>query len=298
MKILITGGTGLIGHALLNKLKSEHDIWVLTRHPHRHQHNASQVNPTYIESINALGAIEFNAIINLAGEPIAEKRWTPLQKQRITNSRWEITQEIVNYIHSTPTPPKVLLSGSAIGFYGRQSDQPIFENFNQPNQEFSHVLCKRWEEIALDAQSPTTRVCLLRTGIVLDKNQGALAKMLPPFKLGLGGPMASGQQYMSWIHITDMVDAICFLLNNEQCQGAYNLTAPHPVSNLKFSQTLAQNLRRPCVFPMPKMVLRLLFGEMADLLIYGQNVIPERLTQAGFDFKYPQLQLAIEDLMS
>lgn len=297
MTILITGGTGLIGRELATKLSPAQPVFVLTRDQHQAQRRVSGQNITFISSIDELGVSPVDAVINLAGEPIAEKRWTPLQKQRITQSRWDTTQEVVNYIQSSPTPPSVLISGSAIGYYGRQPNQPIFEDFNNPTEEFSHYLCKRWEEIALEAQSPNTRVCLLRTGIVLDKHQGALAKMLPAFKFGLGGPMAGGQQFMSWIHLTDMVDAICFLLNTQQCQGVYNLTAPTPVTNLEFSQTLASNLHRPCLFPMPKTVLRLLFGEMADLLIYGQNVIPKKLMDEGFTFKFPSLDSAISNLL-
>ncbi|WP_404390049.1 TIGR01777 family oxidoreductase [Pseudoalteromonas phenolica] len=298
MKILITGATGLIGSALCKLLADKHELIALTR-------NISKAKNTLPNSIIALDNLkevnfdDLDAVINLAGEPIADKRWSAQQKQKIFQSRLSITEQIITKINTSDTPPKVFISGSAIGFYGRQAaEKVITESYSSTYPEFSHQLCKQWEELALQAQSPDVRVCLLRTGIVLSKQGGALDKMLPPFKLGLGGKMASGKQMMSWIHIDDMVNAIVFLLEDEKAHGAFNLTAPEPVSNNNFTQILAKTLKRPALFPMPEFVLKLMFGEMSDLLIYGQNVVPEKLEQQGFKFKFKTLDSALNEVLN
>ena len=298
MKILITGATGLIGSALCKLLADKHELIALTRNINK----AKNTLPNSIIALDNLKDVNFDdldAVINLAGEPIADKRWSAQQKQKIFQSRLAITEQIVNNINVSDTPPKVFISGSAIGFYGRQpAENVITESYSSTYPEFSHQLCKQWEELALQAHSPGVRVCLLRTGIVLSKQGGALDKMLPPFKLGVGGRMASGKQMMSWIHIDDMVNAIVFLLKDEKAHGAFNLTAPEPVSNTNFTQTLAKTLNRPALFPMPEFVLKLLFGEMSDLLIYGQNVIPEKLEQQGFKFKFKTLDTALNEILN
>lgn len=298
MKILITGATGLIGSALCKLLADKHELIALTRNINK----AKNTLPNSIIALDNLKDVNFDdldAVINLAGEPIADKRWSAQQKQKIFQSRLAITEQIVNKINTSDTPPKVFISGSAIGFYGRQpAENVITESYSSTYPEFSHQLCKQWEELALQAHSPDVRVCLLRTGIVLSKQGGALDKMLPPFKLGVGGRMASGKQMMSWIHIDDMVNAIVFLLEDEKAHGAFNLTAPEPVSNTNFTQTLAKTLNRPALFPMPEFVLKLLFGEMSDLLVYGQNVIPEKLEQQGFKFKFKTLDTALNEILN
>ncbi|TMO54198.1 TIGR01777 family oxidoreductase [Pseudoalteromonas phenolica] len=298
MKILITGATGLIGSALCKLLFETHELVVLTRDINK----SKNLLPSSVAAIDNLEDINFDdldAVINLAGEPIADKRWSAQQKQKIFQSRLSITEEIVKKINASDDPPKVFISGSAIGFYGRQpAENVITESYSSTYPEFSHQLCKQWEELALQAQCPDVRVCLLRTGIVLSNQGGALNKMLPPFKLGLGGRMASGKQMMSWIHIDDMVNAILFLLEDQESQGAFNLTAPEPVSNSAFTDILAKTLKRPALFPMPEFVLKLLFGEMSDLLIYGQNVIPEKLEQQGFAFKHRNLNTALNDILN
>ncbi len=298
MKILITGATGLIGSALCKLLADKHELIALTRNINK----AKNTLPNSIDVLDNLEDLNFDdldAVINLAGEPIADKRWSAQQKQRIFQSRLGITEQIVTKINASDAPPKVFISGSAIGFYGRQpAENVITESYSSTYPEFSHQLCKQWEELALQAQSPDVRVCLLRTGIVLSKQGGALDKMLPPFKLGLGGKMASGKQMMSWIHIDDMINAIVFLLDEPNAHGAFNLTAPEPVSNTNFTQILANTLNRPALFPMPEFVLKLLFGEMSDLLIYGQNVIPEKLEQQGFKFKFETLDTALNEVLN
>lgn len=300
MKLFITGGSGLIGSAFIHSLDKGCHVTVLTRDAVKaaDKLHSAQCDITYALDLDEIEHFDgYQAVINLSGEPIADKRWTQNQKQKILDSRWQITQKLVDKIQRSTQPPGVFISGSAIGYYGRQQDEPIREDHLQLHREFSHYICKRWEEIANLAHSEQTRVCLLRTGIVLSKRGGALGKMLLPFKLGLGGKVASGKQYMAWIHIQDMLRAIHFLLLNQQCEGVYNLTAPNPVTNLEFSQTLAHTLHRPCLFPVPAFVLKLALGEMSDLLIYGQNVIPARLSEEGFKFDYPELQAAMENIL-
>jgi hypothetical protein len=295
--ILITGGTGLIGSALIKKLLVKgRKITVLTRNIQAAQRSF----PKRINCIDSLAPLthldDVDAVINLAGEPIVDKRWSEQQKHIIEQSRWGVTEKLVALIAASNTPPKVFISGSAIGYYGRQGTQPIDENFTQTHPEFSHSLCAKWENIALQAQSTQTRVCVLRTGIVLAAQGGALSKMTLPFKMGLGGPIGDGEHYMSWIHIDDMVDGIVFLLNHQNSQGVYNFTAPNPVTNKVFSKALASAVNRPCLLFTPKFVLKLAMGEMADLLIHGQNVVPMRLQKDGFIFIYAEINEALNSL--
>jgi uncharacterized protein (TIGR01777 family) len=297
MKILITGATGLIGLQLCKVLSREHELVALTRDIARAQLTLPS-NVTCIDSLDKTSFDELDVIINLAGEPIADKRWSHKQKERIINSRIGITEQLVKKIHLANNPPHTFISGSAIGYYGRQPNHlMIDESFTDCNTEFSHTLCKQWENLALDTNQDKTRVCIVRTGVVLSSLGGALAKMVPPFKMGLGGRVSNGQQMMSWIHIDDMINIIVHLMNNTELNGAFNATAPNPVSNIDFTNTLSSVLKRPAVLPMPDMILRILFGEMADLLIYGQAVVPERLIKSNFQFKYKELQSALKDIL-
>jgi uncharacterized protein (TIGR01777 family) len=229
----------------------------------------------------------------LAGEPIADKRWTDTQKQRICDSRWGITSKLVAKINSASAPPPVFLSGSAIGFYGNKGSIDVTEH-TPPHKEFTHNLCAKWEAIATSITHNDVRVCTLRTGVVLASNGGALDKMAMPFKLGLGGKIGTGNQYLSWIHIDDMISAIAYLLENNSCHGPYNLTAPSPATNEVFSNTLATTLSRPCLFTVPGFVLKIAMGESSDMILKGQKVLPEKLITSGFTFTYPTLQGALE----
>ncbi len=295
MNILITGGTGLIGQALIQHLHADRII-VLTRNVE----NAAERLPENIELVTTLADINFDeldVVVNLAGEAIVDKRWSSAQKDIICQSRWQVTQSLVEKIQSATKPPHCFISGSAIGFYGRQNASEITEEHQDIYKEFSHHICKKWEDIALRAQSDKTRVCILRTGIVLANNGGALQKMLPAFKFGLGGPIGDGKQFMSWIHIDDMIAVILAAIYQPSLTGIINATAPMPVSNQEFSTTLSDVLSRPCIFRVPAFMLRILMGESADLVLYGQNVLPQKLLKNDFKFQYPALQVALKQLL-
>jgi len=297
MNYLITGGTGLIGKALISSLGTiNNTITVLTRDIEK----ASSLLNKEIKFIDELllSSIEnIDVIINLTGEPIADKRWSQEQKYKICESRWDITEKLAHLISIAHKPPSLFISGSAIGMYGRQGNKILDEGFSQHNKEFTHEVCTRWEQLALEASSTNTRVALLRTGIVLDKNSGALSKMLLPFKLGVGGKIGKGEQMMSWIHIKDMVAAILHIIDIKSLNGPINITSPNAVSNEIFSKNLASVLQRPCIFNTSPVLLKLMFGEMADLLLFGQNVIPQKLINSGFRFKHADLTSAFKDLL-
>ncbi|MCL1075055.1 TIGR01777 family oxidoreductase [Shewanella dokdonensis] len=295
MKILITGATGLVGTALVASLEPEHQLLIISRNPLLARQKLG-LHHEYLPSLDGLQDLNgIDAVINLAGEPIVGKRWSELQKQRICRSRWDITSRLSSLIKASSQPPRCFISGSAIGYYGSQDDTLLDEDAT-PQEEFSHYICAEWERRALVAQSSATRVCIVRTGIVLAAKGGALAKMLPAFRVGLGGPIADGQQGMSWIHLVDLIELLLFLLNHPQTQGIYNATAPYPVSNAEFARALGRALQRPAVLPVPAFVLKLLFGEMAELLIKGQYVIPTKAMNEGFHFQFPKLEQALADL--
>lgn len=296
MNILITGASGFIGSQLVNLLAGEHQLTILSRHPANTRQSLG-ASHQYLTNLNDIDDLNhFDAVVNLAGEPIVAKRWSKRQKQVICTSRWNITARLSQLIKQSTNPPKVMVSGSAIGFYGRQGEHPLDET-SQPHIEFSHEICSTWEQLAQDAASDKTRVCIIRIGIVLGQG-GALAKMLPPFKLGLGGPIGHGRQGMSWIHIDDVIALIDFLLNQENCQGIFNATAPHPVSNGEFAKTLGKVLNRPALLTTPPLALRLAMGEMSELLTEGQFVIPKRALAAGFTFKYSELEAALTSIVA
>ncbi|MEL3927530.1 TIGR01777 family oxidoreductase [Aeromonas enteropelogenes] len=297
MKILITGGTGFIGRRLVAHLKVNHEVVVLSRQGSR-AYTLLGHDIKVLDSLDRLDDLnDVDAVINLAGEPIAAGRWSEQRKQLLCDSRWLLTEQLVDLIKLSTTPPKVLINASAIGWYGRQDDAPLDEQCQTPHDEFTHQLCQQWETLAQEARSRLTRVCIVRIGLVLGTDGGALPKMLPPYRFGLGGPMGAGNQVMSWIHVQDLVRAILFLLEHGECDGIFNGTAPHPVSNREFSQALAHTLHRPHLFFVPAALLRLMMGEASDLLLTGQHVLPARLQQAGFHFTYPELPQALTNLL-
>lgn len=296
MHILITGATGLIGSHLTHDLVSHfHQVTILSRNPERAKMRFGD-SVMFLNSLDKLSSLnEFDAVVNLAGEPIADKRWTRVQKQRLCHSRWQITTQLSDLILQSEQPPEVYISGSAVGYYGDQGQNIVTEE-SMPHPEFTHTLCQRWEEEALNSQSTNTRVCLLRTGVVLADKGGALAKMVPIFKAGLGGPLGSGQQYMPWIHIQDMVEGIRFLLTTPRLSGPFNMIAPYPVRNELFTALLASALGRPHFFRTPALVIKLLMGESSVLILGGQHALPKKLENAGYLFKYSMLGQALENL--
>lgn len=297
MKILITGGTGLIGRHLIPRLlESGHSVIVVTRSPDKARQQLD-ARVEFWKGLNARSTLDgIDAVINLAGEPIADKRWTDEQKQRLCNSRWQITQKLVDLFAASDQPPRVLISGSAAGYYGDLGEVVVTEE-EPPHNEFTHKLCARWEQIACGAQSDTTRVCLLRTGVVLAPKGGILGKMVPPFKLGLGGPMGNGRQYLAWIHIDDMVNGILWLLDND-LRGPFNLVSPYPVRNEQFAHALGHALHRPAVLRAPAMAVKLLMGESSVLVLGGQRALPKRLEDSGFAFRWYDLEEALADVLA
>lgn len=278
-------------------LKVNHEVVVLSRQGSR-AYTLLGHDIKVLDSLDRLDDLnDVDAVINLAGEPIAAGRWSEQRKQLLCDSRWLLTEQLVDLIKLSTTPPKVLINASAIGWYGRQDDAPLDEQCQTPHDEFTHQLCQQWETLAQEARSRLTRVCIVRIGLVLGTDGGALPKMLPPYRFGLGGPMGAGNQVMSWIHVQDLVRAILFLLEHGECDGIFNGTAPHPVSNREFSQALAHTLHRPHLFFVPAALLRLMMGEASDLLLTGQHVLPARLQQAGFHFTYPELPQALTNLL-
>ncbi|MGL5250665.1 MAG: TIGR01777 family oxidoreductase, partial [Enterovibrio sp.] len=293
MKILITGGTGLVGSALISALHNQpsiSELIVLTRNIKKAR-SKSPRQIKYIDDLDELNTFdEIDAVINLAGEPIMAKRWSLQQKERICTSRWSITQRLTQKITQAKKPPRVFISASAVGFYGDHGTQEIDESTTPNVNTFTYQVCSAWEKSAQQAQSSRTRVCLARFGIVLSRRGGALAKMLPAYQLGLGGKIGSGAQYFPWIHIDDAVSALLLLLQRDDLQGAFNICAPTPVTNLVFSQTLAKQLKRPHLFPLPAFLVKLALGEASQLLLDSLRVYPNALLKNGFSFRYPDIE--------
>lgn len=300
MRIVVTGGTGFIGRPLCQRLVGlGHAVTVLTRNPGA----ARSVLDPRMSVIGwegfrgptdglmaALG--DGDVIINLAGAPIAAGRWNAQVKDRLRQSREGTTSALVAALSKLPTRPVLLISASAIGYYGPRGDEPLTEE-SPSGAGFLASLCREWEAAARAAERLGVRVVLPRIGVVLGRHGGALAKMLPAFRMGLGGPVGSGAQWMSWIHLDDLIELLLFLLN-EAVGGPVNATAPHPVTNREFARTLGRTLGRPAWARVPAPVLRLLLGEMAEeLLLTGQRVLPHHAEALGFRFRYPTLSEAL-----
>ncbi|EKJ8218241.1 TIGR01777 family oxidoreductase [Citrobacter sedlakii] len=296
MNILVTGGTGLIGGHLIPRLLAlGHQVTVLTRSPEKARDRLDSRVALWTTLDDKKQLDDVDAVINLAGEPIADKRWSSAQKERLCQSRWRITQKLADLINGSETPPSVLISGSATGYYGDLGEVVVTEE-EPPHNEFTHKLCARWEQIACTAQSDRTRVCLLRTGVVLAPKGGILGKMVPPFRLGLGGPIGNGRQYLPWIHVDDMVNGILWLLDND-LRGPFNMVSPYPVRNEQFAHALGHALQRPAFVRVPATAIRLLMGESSVLVLGGQRALPKRLEAAGFAFRWYDLEEALEDVI-
>ncbi len=297
MNILITGGTGFIGRALCaDLLDSGHVVTVLSRQTAQRVRSLCGA-VTVLRSLAEIAEdARFDAVVNLAGEGIADARWTAARKALLHSSRIGQTRELIATMARLRTKPAVLLSASAIGYYGDQGDLALTET-SPPHVEYTHSLCAEWEQEARRAQALGIRVCLLRTGLVVGRSGGFLKKMLLPFRLGLGGRIGSGRQWMSWIHLNDHIAIQKLLLEDVRLHGAFNLTAPKPVTNGEFTATLARCLDRPAFLPVPAPVLKLALGEMAGLLLGGQRVLPASIEGSGYRFQYPTLQPALQDVL-
>lgn len=298
MKILITGGTGLIGSNITQALIAEYqniDITILTRN-NLLVGTSSNIQIKYIDDFNNLDN-DYNIIINLAGEPINKGRWTDSKKARILSSRIDITRKLIEYISKLERKPELLISGSAIGFYGSHQAQIFTEDSKAADDGFTHQLCRQWENISNEAKDYGVRVVNLRTGIVLAKEGGILKEMLLPFKLGLGCQIGEGKAWMSWIHIKDLCNIIMYIINNKNIEGPVNAAAPNPLQNRDFSKALAEALNRPMFLTMPSFIVKIIFGEMGEaLLLNGQRVLPDKITKAGYSFEFDNLKKALDNL--
>jgi uncharacterized protein (TIGR01777 family) len=298
MKVAVSGATGLVGGALCESFR-ENDVEILaiTR--------GGRSLPSYIKPVPwspSNGDLDADllegtdVVVHLAGESIAN-RWTRSHKERIRSSRVEGTRHLVNGLRRLDKPPSLLISASAVGFYGNRGDEELDES-SPPGSGFLPEVCQAWESEAARASDTGIRAVSLRIGVVLSSRGGALGQMLLPFKMGMGGPLGSGKQWLSWIHIEDVVGAIRFLMDQPESAGAFNATAPEPVRQADFAKALGKALHRPAFLPAPAHVLRLVLGEMSQLLLEGQKVHPQRLVNMGYKFKHPTLLPALKHVIS
>lgn len=297
MRILLTGGTGLIGQALCQHWQRQgHELWVWSRDPHKVHRLCSGAR-----SVQRLGDLDpaqpFDAVVNLAGAPIADRPWTAARRALLWRSRVELTRQLVDWIGQQPTAPRVLLSASAVGWYGDQGDTLLTEASPPGGTDFGSTLCMAWEQEAERASTHGVRVACLRIAPVLAPQGGMLARLLLPFRLGLGGRLGSGQQWMPWIHLDDLVGLFDHLLRSNDAQGAFNACAPEAVRNSDFTRALGQALHRPTLLPAPAWALRLALGEMSVLLLGGQHLQPQRTQASGFRWRYPRLESALAALL-
>ena len=301
MKIAIAGATGFVGSRLVEQLQAQgHEVVIFTRSP---QQAGNRFGQAQVIGYNPLRSGEWqaaisgcDAVVNLAGEPIAEKRWTPAQKRTILESRQVGTQKIVEAISLASVKPTVLINASAIGYYGTSETSKFDEN-SPAGTDFLAEVCAAWETAAQAVTTNGTRLVILRLGIVLGENGGALGKMLAPFSAFVGGPIGSGKQWFSWVHRDDVVKLIIQAITNPQMQGVYNATAPNPVTMEGFAQTLGTVMNRPSWLPVPNFALEAMLGEGASVVLQGQQVVPTQTLAQGFDFQYSTLKPALSAIL-
>ncbi|MEH2199437.1 thylakoid membrane protein ThyD [Nostoc sp.] len=306
MKVAITGATGFVGSLLVQRLHGKgHQIVVLTRNTAFAQKVFPSEAFANVEIVpytpNASGSWQSviascDGVVNLAGEPIGEGRWTPERKQEILNSRKLGTQKIVEAITNANPKPTVLINASAIGYYGT-SETATFDETSLSGNDFLAQVCQAWEAEARKVKDASVRLVILRFGVILG-NGGALGKMIPPFKLFAGGPIGSGRQWFSWIHVDDVVNLIIQALTKPEIEGVYNATAPNPVRMADLSQTLGQVMNRPSWLPVPGFAIEALLGDGAIVVLEGQQVLPKRTVETGFEYKYPNLQSALRQILN
>lgn len=301
MRVLIMGGSGLIGQALAANLARDGiEVIILSRRPEQIIGLPAGVMAKWWDGQTSDGWSSLvdgaTAIVNLAGENISSGRWTHERKRHILESRLNAGRSIVQAVEAAPRKPRVVIQASGVGYYGPHGDEEITEE-TPPGHDFLAQLAADWESSTASQESLGVRRAVIRTGVVLSTEGGALPRMLLPFRFFAGGRLGSGRQWFPWIHIADEVGAIRFLIENEAANGPFNLTAPVPLNNAEFSRLLGQQLRRPALMPIPAFALRLLFGEMATVLLDGQRAIPRRLIQLGFTFRFPEAGPALGDLL-
>lgn len=292
-RILITGGTGFIGHVLCRELLTRgYELTVFSRQPAETVKSSCGRVETVCDLQQLRSSPGYDVVINLAGEGIADKRWTESRKQMLRDSRIGVTESLVEIICSWERLPEVLISGSAVGFYGDQGNATVTEN-TPPNDEFTHQLCRDWENATKPLVDTGVRLCFSRTGLVAGPGGGFLERMILPFKLGLGGRLGPGTQYMPWVHRDDVVQALIWMMETQSAKGPFNVVSPNPATNAEFTRALGKVLLRPTLCPVPASILKVALGEMARLLLTGQKAIPAKLTNEGFTFQYPDLERAL-----
>lgn len=301
MRVFVTGGTGFIGQALVERLlRADHKVMVLTRNLERGRSKlGSEVELLpYAEGpelVDALSKVE--GVVNLAGEPVLPARWTDKKKRRLVESRVDLTQSLVRALAAATPKPRVLVSASAVGYYGRDSGPSVRTESEPPADDFLARLCVDWEAAAREAEAHGVRVTRVRIGLVLGRNGGALEQLLTPFKLGLGGRIGSGEQYMPWIHLHDLVEMMVAALEDDRFPSVVNGTAPHPVTNEEFTKALGRVLGRPTVLPVPGFAMKLVLGEAAGALLGGQNAVPAAALAHGFPFAFDDLEACLRDVV-
>jgi uncharacterized protein len=296
MKVTVTGATGLVGSRLVARLLERGDaVTVLSRDPEAARSVLGDVDVAAWDPTGTAGPTDGLAgrdgVVHLAGEPVAQ-RWSDMAKERIWTSREAGTRCLVSGLRAAEPRPGVLVSASGVGYYGPRSDERLDESA-EPGDDFLAEVTKVWEAEAAAAEELGLRVVLVRTGVVLDRAGGALAKMLPPFRAGIGGPVAGGRQYLPWIHLDDLVGIYLAALDGDDWSGPVNASAPEPVTNKEFSKALGRALHRPAFAPVPAFALRILYGEMAEIVTTGQRAIPKRATELGYAFRHPDLDEAL-----
>jgi len=294
MHVLMTGGTGFIGAALTSELiAAGHEVTVLTR-----QALETRGALRYVRDLEEIdNEAQIDAVINLAGASLAGRRWNAAYKREILDSRLETTRDLLQLLRRLDSTPGILLNASAIGYYGHHGDE-ILDEQGEATPGFAQDLCLQWESLAQQAGALGVRVCLLRLGVVLDAGGGAFVQMAQPFRMGIANWMGDGRQWLSWVHRKDVIAAILFLLQQEGLAGPFNLTAPQPITSREFCAAMKRHTRTLIPAPVPAFAMRLLVGEMAsELLLQGQRVIPAALEQAGFDFSYPDIDSALDDIL-
>jgi uncharacterized protein (TIGR01777 family) len=301
MKIAIVGGSGFIGRNLAKALhRAGEEVIIFSRKNSLPQELMGLAN-IHLVSTSKPSAKDLegvDALVNLAGESVVGEKWSDKRKEALRTSRVDFTRSIVEELAKVKVKPKVFLQGSAIGFYGmHETGKPVFSEDAKSGEDFLAKLCVDWEEEANRMKEFGVRTVLIRTGIVLSPESGAMQQMLLPFKMFVGGPLGNGKQYMSWIHLADMIGAIQFLLANPKAEGAFNFTAPNPCSNEEFSTVLGKVMGRPSFMRVPSFPLIALYGEGAEVILKGQNVIPTKLTALNYQFQFPKLKPALEDLL-